>query len=166
MISEIEVLGQILSDVGLGKITDCSVEKECKPYLGHNFKINGLNFKFRKAKITPKKVGQFVTLWKRNTSGITEPFNLQDNFDFYVIAVGEDQHSGFFIFPRIVLANNNILTTTNSEGKRGFRVYPDWTENLNKQAQKTFNWQNEFFIYSSQIDKIALLNVRQIFELS
>ena len=44
------------------KITNLTIENACDEYFGFNFQIEKLNFKFRKSKITPKKVGQFVTL--------------------------------------------------------------------------------------------------------
>ena len=41
----------------------------------------------RVSKITPTKNGQFVTLWKRNQNGITEPFDINDEIDFIIITV-------------------------------------------------------------------------------
>ena len=128
-------------------ISQLEPDPECEKYLGHNFQINQINIKFRKAKITPKKVGQFVTLWKRNPeSKQTEPFNQEDSFDFYIIACDFAEKSGLFIFPKNILSHKHILTTSSNEGKRGFRVYPDWDSPVNKQATKTQNWQKEFFI--------------------
>lgn len=37
-------------------------EAECKEYDGYNFNVGTFKIKYRKAKITPKKIGQFVTL--------------------------------------------------------------------------------------------------------
>lgn len=47
-------------------ISDFENEPESKEYDACRFKLNGLNIISRKAKITPKKIGQFVTFWKRN----------------------------------------------------------------------------------------------------
>ena len=40
----------------------------------------------------------------------------------------------------------SILSKPGKEGKRGFRVYPDWDKVENKQAEKTQKWQLEFFL--------------------
>ena len=55
-------------------ISKLEKDAECDEYIGYNFNVKEFSIKFRKAKITPKKVGQFVTLWKRNTAKQTEPF--------------------------------------------------------------------------------------------
>ena len=128
------------------KLTNITQDQECEEYSGFNFQINQLNLKFRKAKITPKKVGQFVTLWRRNSEKQTEPFNETDNFDFYIIVVEQEERFGFFLFPKNVLIERQILTSKQKEGKRGFRVYPNWTKTENKQAEKTQNWQTNYFI--------------------
>lgn len=121
-------------------------DAECAEYSGYNFEVGDLKIKFRNAKITPKKVGQFVTLWKRNPLGQTEPFNIKDDFCFYIIATQKDNKTGFFFFPKQALRELGILTSSHHEGKRGFRVYPIWDIPSNKQAERTKIWQNDYFI--------------------
>lgn len=146
IITELKKIENLLfKEVNL-KISNVIEDKESQEYFGYNFQTEKLNFKFRKAKITPKKVGQFVTLWKRNSQNITEPFNETDEFDFYIIVTQEIEKFGFFLFPKNELIKRNILSTKLKEGKRGFRVYPSWTKTENKQAEKTQSWQAEFFI--------------------
>jgi len=50
------------------------------------------------------------------------------------------------------------LTSIKKEGKRGFRVYPNWVKPENKQAEKTQNWQQDYFVEvnNQQIDKTKL----------
>mgnify|MGYP003574926877 CR=1 FL=1 len=127
-------------------ISNVQADLECEEYFGYNFQLNKTNIKFRKAKITPKKIGQFVTLWRRNANGITEPFNFKDDFEFYIIYVERDEQKGFFFFSKQVLAEKQILINGTKDGKRGFRVYPSWDAPENKQAEKTQVWQSEFFI--------------------
>ncbi|QCX52283.1 MepB family protein [Elizabethkingia sp. JS20170427COW] len=127
-------------------ISDVVQDKECEEYFGFNMKIDAWEVKFRKAKITPKKVGQFVTLWKRNSKNQTEPFEEKDQFNFYIVVAEEENNYGFFLFPRKVLVEKQILTTCQKIGKRGFRVYPEWAEIQSKQAQKTQSWQVNYFI--------------------
>lgn len=138
-----------------------NVEKdlECEEYCGYNFQLGTANIKFRKAKITPKKIGQFVTLWRRNSHGITEPFHIDDDFDFYMVYVEKEKQQGLFLFPKSALSEKQILTKGNKEGKRGFRIYPTWDIPKNKQAQKTKAWQKEFFIDlndDSELEKLKL----------
>ncbi|MCA5005491.1 MepB family protein [Sphingobacterium bovistauri] len=146
MIIELVNTEKLLFETTQSQISNIIEEHESKEYFGYNFELAHLKFKFRKAKITPKKVGQFVTLWKRNSENITEPLKASDDFDFYVVLTEDHQNQGLFLFPRLELTKRQILSTDVKEGKRGFRVYPSWTETGNKQAQKTQKWQTRFFI--------------------
>ena len=145
-------------------ISKLEKDAECEEYFGYNIYVNKVRFKFRKSKITPKKVGQFVTLWKRNQQNITIPFDENDDFDYYIIASEDDEKSGYFIFPKSILIEKNILSTKLKDGKRGFRVYPNWVITTNKQAQKTQYWQQQYFfeiknekiITSIELEKILL----------
>ncbi|WP_288790724.1 MepB family protein [uncultured Elizabethkingia sp.] len=128
------------------KISVITQDAECEEYFGYNFRLQQLNIKYRKAKVTPKKNGLFVTLWKRNIKGQTEPFNHNDPFNFYIIAAEHSERFGYFIFPKLLLTEKKILTSHSREGKRGFRIYPAWDISLNKQAEKTQQWQSEYFI--------------------
>lgn len=128
-------------------ISNIHQEQESKEYFGYNFQLNSFQIKFRKAKITPTKVGQFVTLWKRNPiSKETEPFTSEDPSDFYLILTETSENFGFFLFNKDILIKNQILSTDFKDGKRGFRVYANWDIPQNKQAVKTQNWQTQFFI--------------------
>jgi hypothetical protein len=127
------------------KVSDLKHETESKKYAACRFKLNGLHIISRNSKITPKKVGQFVTFWKRNENKIIEPFYENDPIDFYIVNIRNRTKSGQFVFPKSVLIKKGIISTDKKEGKRGFRVYPNWDEMNNKQAEKTQNWQLEYF---------------------
>ena len=145
----IKELRQIQEALFIGKeseITSIAPDQECKEYSGFNLQIKGKNIKFRKSKITPKKTGQFVTLWKRNDRKQTEPFTINDNYDFYIIFCEQSGKNGFFLFPKLLLAANHILSSAKKIGKRGFRVYPSWAITENQQAKKSQQWQLEYFI--------------------
>ena len=146
MINDLKIIEKLLFKVHNSKISSVTPDKECKEYFGYNFKTEKISLKFRKAKITPKKVGQFVTLWKRNAQNSIEPYNEADNFDYYIIATRENEAFGFFIFPKNELIIRNVLSTILKEGKRGFRVYPSWNKTQNQQADKSQIWQSKFFI--------------------
>jgi hypothetical protein len=120
-------------------------ELEGTEYDACQFELNGIKIINRSFKITQKKVGQFVTFWKRNKKGITEPFNKTYRIDFYVINVKTENNFGQFVFPKSELINKGIISTENKDGKRGFRVYPKWDNAQNKQAKKTQEWQLKYF---------------------
>lgn len=128
-------------------------EKESQEYDAFDFSINKSRVKFRSAKITPTKTGQFVTLWKRNQSGIIEPFDYNDEIDFVIVSVQKENLAGQFIFSKDVLLKKGIFTTAAKEGIRATRVYPPWDETTSKQAQKTQQWQLDYFLsISNQTD--------------
>lgn len=127
------------------RISNFRLENESKEYDGCQFELNDLNVVCRKAKITPKKVGQFVTFWKRNKSGIIEPFQKNDTICFYVVNVKSKNLFGQFVFPKSILINRGIISTENKEGKRAFRVYPIWDIPVSKQAKTTQKWQLNYF---------------------
>lgn len=146
---ELEAICDCIFNTGNVKISQLIKEHESSAYLAFRFQLNGKNVIFRKAKITPTKVGQFVTCWKRNDAGITVPFEFEDKFDFFIIYTESETKKGFFVFPKDALLNNKIIFGEKSSGKRGFRVYPPWYLGLNKQAQRTQRWQMECFFDSS-----------------
>ena len=126
---------------------DGTADLEAKDYHGCTFSIGKTRIIYRKSKITPKKSGQFVTLWKRGQNGATEPFNANDDhFDCCIIAVEHNENFGVFVFPKHVLSRHGILQSGQKAGKRGFRLYSDFDITHNKQAQATRNWQKDFFI--------------------
>ena len=146
MIKEITRLNNLIFKPLKLNITEIIPDLECEDYFGFNFKINEIHIKFRKSKLTPKKIGQFVTFWKRDSEGKTVPFDINDDFDFYIISIEENENSGFFIFPKLVLEKKNLISSELKTGKRGFRIYADWHFPNSKQAEKTKLWQTQFFI--------------------
>lgn len=142
------------------RITDFHTELEGKEYKASWFRINNLNIINRTAKITLKKIGQFVTFWKRNSQGITSPFSVDDVFDFYVINVKKENRIGQFIIPKSILASKGIVTTSEKDGKRGFRVYPAWDKPVSKQAIKSQQWQlNYFYEITKNIDSNTVIKL-------
>jgi hypothetical protein len=127
-------------------VTELCEEPESAEYGACSFTLHGLAVKFRVSKITPKKTGQFVTIWKRNDEGITQPFDEADELDFVIVCSRQENNFGQFIFPKAVLVNKGIITGNGKQGKRGIRVYPPWDIADNKQALKTQQWQLRFFV--------------------
>lgn len=127
------------------EVLDFKTEAESKEYDACQFELSGRNILSRSAKVTPKKVGQFVTCWKRSGKGPIEPFNEYDEIDFYVVNVRTENQFGQFVFPKSILMKKGIISTDEKEGKRAFRVYPKWDIAKSKQAERTQKWQLDYF---------------------
>jgi hypothetical protein len=128
------------------KITNYTNEVESQQYQACTFELDEQKIICRTAKITPIKVGQFVTLWKRNLLGKTCPFNNEDDLDFIIINCQFGENSGYFKFPKAILITKGIISTSDKVGKMGMRVYPSWDKGNNSQALKTQKWQLDYFV--------------------
>ena len=144
--SDLLTIKQVLYDQYHFTFSGLEIEAEGSGYAACAFKLNSLDVKFRSAKITPKKIGQFVTLWKRIADGPTQPYDAKDSVAFFVISVRRDNHFGQFVFPKAVLIEKSIFSLNGSGGKRGIRVYPPWDKAENSQAKKTQKWQLQYFL--------------------
>lgn len=141
------------------KTRNLIVEKESQEYCAAQFELNNSKIIFRKSKITPTKIGQFVTLWKRIDEKPIQPFSSTDDFDFVIINCETPIHFGQFVFPKKVLEEKGYLQSQSKKGKLGFRVYPSWDKTENKQAQQTQNWQLNYFIETP----ISILKVQSLY---
>jgi hypothetical protein len=152
-ISIIKKIKESIFDNCYFELSELIIDKESQEYEGCRFKLDNKNIICRTSKITPKKIGQFVTFWKRNKDGITEPFDETDAIDYYVINVQSENKVGQFVIPKLVLIVKGIISTSKKEGKRGFRVYPIWDKTESKQAVLTQQWQlNYFFEINGDLD--------------
>ncbi|MEU8033313.1 MepB family protein [Streptomyces sp. NPDC049099] len=125
-------------------------EPESAEYAACAFTLDGRSVRFRVAKTTPTKVGQFVTVRQRSEQGPIRPFDASDGVDLFVISSRDDDGFGQFVFPREVLCERNIVSRGGSGGKRGFRVYPPWVTTTNRQARSTQVWQVNYFFNLGQ----------------
>ncbi len=103
--------------------------------------VNHKRVLFRTGKITPTKIGLFVTLWKRIGNGPILPYDTEDPFDLFIVSVRTPEHFGQFVFPKTILYEKGILSKEGIGGKRAMRVYPPWDITDNPQAKKTQKWQ-------------------------
>lgn len=126
-------------------ITNFKTESESQEYSACQFEIGEVKIISRHAKVTPKKKGQFVTFWKRSERGPIEPFSEVDNFDFLAINVSKDNVTGLFVFPKSILIEKGIISSSSKEGKRALRVYPNWDKPNSQQAIRTQKWQLNYF---------------------
>ncbi|MEW1635256.1 MepB family protein [Streptomyces sp. NPDC093801] len=125
-------------------------EPESGEYAACSFMLDGRSVRFRVAKTTPTKAGQFVTVWQRSEDGPIRPFDADDGVDLFVISCRVDDHFGQFVFPREVLCERGVVSRNGSGGKRGFRVYPPWVTTAGRQARSTQAWQVQYFLSLGQ----------------
>ncbi len=144
--SALKMVKELIYDRFGLELTNLKLNSESVEYGACSFELDEKKMEHRVSKITLTKVGQFVTIWKRNKDGETEPFDILDNFDFIAITSKSADNIGQFIFPKSVLVEKGIISKNGKGGKRGIRVYPPWDTVTNKQAEKTQSWQTNYFV--------------------
>jgi hypothetical protein len=161
--SDLRIVKELLYDKCNLRLTSINICSESIEYSACSFYLEGKKIEYRASKITPTKTGQFVTIWKRNKNGVTKPFDIFDDLDFIVITSISGKRIGQFIFPKSILAEKGIITQNNKDGKRGIRVYPIWDKATNKQAEKTQNWQINYFVEIKSDNKTDLNFAKKLF---
>lgn len=153
---DVPILKRLLnsSDVTITKVLP---EIQNAEYDAFRFTIAGHTARFRNAKITPKKNGQFVAFWEKNTADKNQPFHANNTPDLLIIAVNDSLNTGYFIFPKHILITKKIISDKDSIGKMALRIYPPWDLAMSIQAKKTQVWQNYFF--HSNISKKTLNSI-------
>lgn len=139
-------------------------EAEGQEYNAASFELNGLHVKFRTGKITPTKIGQFVTLWKRPHGGPIKPYDRADGVDFFVVSVRSSQgRLGQFVFPQAVLVAQGIMSQGGKGGKLAIRLYPAWDRAENAQAKRTQAWQLNYFFEIDQDGTADVSRIKKLF---
>ncbi len=142
-------------------------EAESDDYGASRLSLDHRAVVFRVAKITPTKIGLFVTVWKRPIAGgEIAPLDRDDGVDFVVISTSDAARRGQFVFPQQALVKHGVMSKAGKGGKRGIRVYPPWCKPVVAEAIKTQKWQCEHFLplpLEGQADPSA---VRRLFQKS
>ncbi len=146
LISRLESIDQQIYRPNGLVLSKLKIHAESGAYGACSFALNTCVIEHRVAKITPTKVGQFVTLWKRDDRGNTTPLEASDLIHFVCITTISNTQIGQFFFPISVLIDRGIIRNAKTSGKRGFRVYPRWDTPTSKQANETQRWQDDFFL--------------------
>ena len=139
-------------------------EAESQEYGACTFEINKKNIKFRVSKITPTKIGQFVTIWKRIGDEPIMPFDMNDPVSLFIVSVRSGEKLGQFIFPKTILQKKGFISQNRKGGKRAMRVYPSWDIPESKQAQTTQEWQLKFFFQILPKSTVESSILKQLFD--
>ncbi|REB05159.1 mep operon protein MepB [Sporosarcina sp. BI001-red] len=127
-------------------IQEIHEERYNPEYSAGIFLLNTTSIRFRVAKITPTKIGQFVAIREKDEHHHNRPFSYDSSPDLLVINTFSENQFGQFVFPKEILAARNILKTEKTNGKMAFRVYPSWDTPTSKQAIATQKWQLPYFM--------------------
>ncbi|MEU8823664.1 MepB family protein [Streptomyces sp. NPDC048636] len=144
--SDLQAAKALVYDACGFRCTEPVPEEESAEYAACAFSVDGLALRFRVAKTTPTKTGQFVTVWQRSERGPIRPFDVADAVDLFVISSHEGDRFGQFVFSCEALRARGIVSADGAGGKRGFRVYPPWAATTSRQARATQAWQLESFL--------------------
>lgn len=129
-------------------------EKQNSKYGAGTFQLSSKTARFRVAKKTPTKIGQFVVFWEKDENNNNQPFLYENAPDLLIITTFKNSSEfGQFIFPKKILYKKNILKSIDTKGKMGLRVYPSWDTPISKVAIETQKWQLAYFIDIGNTDK-------------
>lgn len=145
-------------------IHDIQEEAQNSEYGAGMFQLHSKSVRFRVAKITPNKIGQFVAFWEKDGDGKNQAFSYEEAADLLVInTFASNHHFGQFVFPKEVLVKQNILKTAATKGKMAIRVYPEWENPTSKQAIETQKWQLAYFVEANDADRFPAQDLLKLY---
>lgn len=129
------------------------------------FQLNSKSVRFRVAKITPTKIGQFVAFWEKDLDNKNQAFSYENATDLLVINTftNNNHYFGQFVFPKEVLVKQNILKTATAKGKMAIRVYPSWDTPTSKQAIATQKWQLPYFVVVNNKNSLQIQELLKLY---
>lgn len=150
------------SAAGIGVTAPPRPEPESADYGAWRVGIGGHTVVVRSAKITPTKIGQFVTLWKRMEKDIA-PLDSADDVHFAAIHLRDGEQEGWFIFDRAALLAHGVMSLDGAGGKRALRVYPPWCAPVARQAVRSQQWQLNYFVATGADDARRARRLLELF---
>ncbi|MGH1042088.1 MepB family protein [Bacillus wiedmannii] len=137
-------------------ITNLKEEKQNAEYAGCLFHLNHKSIRFRISKITPNKIGQFVSFWEKDDNLKNQAFTYDAAPDLLAITCIDDNKLGQFIFSKEILLKEKILKTQSQKGKMAMRIYPLWDTPVSNQAKKSQMWQLQYFVDLSDPNNLPI----------
>lgn len=133
-------------------------EKQNSEYGAGIFRLSSKTIRFRVAKITPTKIGQFVAFWEKDSNNRNRPFSSEEAPELLVITTFKNNNKEFgqFVFPKEILIEKNVLRSPSTIGKMAIRVYPIWDTPTSKQALNTQKWQLPYFVDMSNLNQESI----------
>ncbi|UBV34144.1 MepB family protein [Staphylococcus xylosus] len=157
MYKSLDFISSILKSTKNINLKNCKTEFFNAEYESCTFQADKQTFRSRIAKKTPNKQGYFVVFWTKDHENKNRPFTYNESCDKLIITVIDESHKGLFIFPKDVLAQQNIIANGAKKGKMAMRIYPTCEQKLNQTAIKTQSWQLNYFIdLTDNIDEVSL----------
>ena len=150
MYNSLTYITTLLNDLGLSPSIPTK-DTYNSEYEGFCFQADGLSFRSRLSKKTPKKQGYFVAFWEKDANNKNTPYNFETFPDRLVISILDGDLSGQFVIPKNVLREKQILKHNGAKEKMALRFYPSWEKSLNKTAQAAPKWQCDYFINTTNI---------------
>lgn len=144
-------------------VKDVHQEVQNSDYGAGTFHLNSKSVRFRVAKITPTKIGQFVAFWEKNEDNKNQAFSDETATDLLVINTFSDDRFGQFVFPKDILVKQNIIKTATTKGKMAIRVYPSWENPTSKQAIETQKWQLEYFVELQSTNNLLIQKLLKLY---
>lgn len=162
----LQIVSKFISELTKLQISNAVDVLANKEYCASQCYLGNKLCEFRVAKITPKKQGGFVALWKKSilvdSFRTNIPYSSSD-FNVCIIYIEDMVNSGFFIFTNLILLDQKILSSeANKGGKLGFRIYPSWVSLDSKIAQKTQYWQQKYFISFADSQEENIIKLKSI----
>lgn len=128
----------------IGVTASVTPESQNSDYESGLARIGKEYWHIRTARTTPTKPGAFLAFWTRDADGKTVPFSTGAVHAGLLVFVEQRGHRGVFRFTASHLAQLGVTSEPRS-GKRGFRVYPAWCNDLNATAAATQRAQSAAF---------------------
>ena len=147
-------------------IKNIKEENQNSDYGAGIFQLHSKSVRFRVAKITPAKIGQFVAFWEKDKNNKNQAFSYEDATDLLVIhTCNNNNNFGQFVFPKEVLVKQGILKTATSKGKMAIRVYPNWDTPTSKQAIETQKWQLPYFVSMNDTNSLPVQELIKLYSI-
>ncbi len=146
IMKSVKLLNELFKSLEMPVLEIDCIDPFNQEYEGFDFSVSQIRYRSRLAKKTPKKAGYFLAIWEKDLANKNIPFSAEAFPDYLIVNIIDGKRKGQFIFPKVLLKQQGILSSPTKLGKMAFRVYAPWDQDLNVSAMKTAQWQTPCFI--------------------